>query len=496
MPLSWRSFFPTRLRLALCLGLILIGALFLRARPLDDPYLLDFHSWRQTDSAAFTHGYLIDSFNPFDPSIDRYPCEFKHEKFGRVEAELPLYAWLPAVPLKLMGVKHPSVPYLRVWYLAYFVATCLFLFALVREFGGDETDATLTVAAFSFLPVAIPFARSVQPDGPSLLCAAAFLLFLSRACRADRKRRELVAAGLAGALLLLTKISNAYVAVPAVAVVLSHMSLRQALRDKGLWFVLACVLAPNVAWYAHARSFAWTFGVWADGADNKFTNQKLLFNAKEWKHLLTRVCWEVLTAGGFALAMIGAGADSESRRQRIALVWTGAAMFYIVATLNGQLRHVYYQLCLALPVAFLVAKGVRSLWNRDALARAVLAVCLVVHAATTYGALYSTSNGTPFYSDGGGFRGVLPALSKHVPEDSLIVSATRDPRVYFNSGRRGYFTRASWPLLSKCMEGTSEWLLLEPSSEKQLQKSLPFMLTMTKVWSDKHFSLWRKRPQP
>ncbi len=489
---SWRTLLPQSRLVALSLALVIFVALLLRAKNIDATYVLDAHAWRQTDSAAFTHGYLVDSFNPFDPSIDRYPCDAKHAKFGRVEAELPLYAWLPAVPLKILGVDHVPLTYLRSWYLAYFVISCLFLFALVRELGGDELDATLTVSVFSFLPVSIFFTRTIQPDGPSLLFAAAFLLFLSRVSRNTRGKLVLLAAALSGALLLLTKVSNAYVALPGLYLVLTRMGWKRALRDIGLWLVLAGILIPNIAWYAHAHGFGWTFGIWGDGVDNKFSNQGLLLSTKTWKDLLSRLCWDLLTAGGFALAMIGLGVNSESLRQRIATVWLGACLLFIVATLNGQMRHVYYQLSLVLPVAILAAAGIRALWTRGSLTRWVLAACLVVHGATTYTALYAPSNSERFFAENQTFSDALRALTEHVPEDSYFVSSTRDPRLYFNSGRRGYFGKTDWTLLSACMAGTSEWLLLDQAAAKRLNSSVAFKASMHKVWSGKHYSLWRK----
>ena len=87
-----RPSLPTLLALA---AIVVLGVL-LRSHDISAPYFADFHAYRQGDSAAFVHGYLVDSFNPLDPSVDRHPCRLKQHRFGRVEAELPVAAWVAA----------------------------------------------------------------------------------------------------------------------------------------------------------------------------------------------------------------------------------------------------------------------------------------------------------------------------------------------------------------------------------------------------------------
>ena len=192
--------------------------------------------------------------------------------------------------------------------------------------------------------------------------------------------------------------------------------------------------------------------------------------------------------------MIGLGADPKGLRQRVAVVWMGAALLFIVVTLGGQLRHVYYQLCLVLPAAILAAGGVRTLWTRGALTRGVLASCLLVHAATTYTVLYAPSNHDRYFADRPGLEGPIHALKKHVPEGSYFVTSSRDPRLYFNASRRGYFGPANWKALSACMSGTSEWLLLDQANEKRLKPgSTELKAVMQEVLRDPTYSLWRRR---
>src|SRR5262245_50010552 len=111
-PTCVSSFVKRHATLAMLFGIIALGV-WPRLSHIGRPMFLDLHAWRQADSAAFIHGYLIDSFNLFSPSIDRHPCTAKQRAFGRVEAELPVVPYLAAAPLRLLGATQASAAYVR-----------------------------------------------------------------------------------------------------------------------------------------------------------------------------------------------------------------------------------------------------------------------------------------------------------------------------------------------------------------------------------------------
>jgi hypothetical protein len=480
---------------AVIFGLValLVLGVALRSYGLTREFILDFHAWRQSDTAAFTRGYLVDSFNPFDPSIDRYPCDKKGAKFGRVEAELPVVAWLSALPLKIAGVTEPSAPYLRSVSILLFVVAALYLFALVRALGGDERDALLAVAAFALLPLSIYFTRTPQPDGPSLALAAACLYHATRFADA-RTWRQAALAGTFGALLVLQKISNGYVGFVAAYIVLSQVGVRTALRDRKVWAIVLAVLVPVGLWHLHARSFAWTFGVWGDGADNKFSGASLLLNVARWRELWVRITFDELAPAATLLAALGLYVRRDARLARVALVWLGTALLFIFWTLSGQLRHAYYQLSLVLPVSIAIALAVRALLQLGTVSRGLLAALLIVQAMVTHHVLYAADNKGHYFAENTRYIEPAQALRKHLPEGALFVSTRRDPQLFWNSGHRGYFASSDkFSVISACMQGTTEWALVDMRARDKLVKhDKAFARTMREIWKGREYALFRR----
>jgi hypothetical protein len=461
---------------------------------------LDFHAWRQADSAAFARGYLIDSFNPFEPSIDRQPCTLKHAAFGRVEAELPVVSYLAALPLRMLGMRDASAPYLRAVAVLVFACGCFALFACIRELGGDAIDGYLSVAAFGAAPLAIFFTRSPQPDGQSLSLAIATVWLLARYLNGGRMR-DAFALGVVATALLLMKISNAYLGLVLVYMVLTQRGQRSILRDAPLWLAVFATCAAAGAWYWHAHSFGWSFGVWSEAPhDKKFTDLAFLSDLSHWQKLLARLSWDIFTVAGCLLAAIGFAVRTQARMMQVASVWLLSAAIFIVVTMNGQMRHVYYQLCLVPPVAIAAASGARFLFNRGLQGRVLLAGLLAVHAAITAFVLWGNSSsasieGSSYFTQNLTLRPAIEAIQHFVPVDAPIVSTERDPRLYWNSRHRGYFsdsTNLSDILL--CMDDTSDYLLLAARWRSRLTSKPTFSTTFQELWSDDFYTLYRRAP--
>jgi hypothetical protein len=486
---------------AMLIGIVLLGVLP-RLSHINRRFFLDFHSWRQADTAAFTHGYLVDSFNPFAPSVDRHPCKAKSSPFGRVEAELPIIPYLAAVPLKLLGMRDASAPYLRAVSIAVFVCGCFALFACLRELGGHAIDGLLAVAAFAAAPLAIFFTRSPQPDGQSLSVAIATVWFLARYLN-HRRWRDAAGTCVLASILLLMKISNAYLALVLAYMVLTQHGLRAALRNGPLWVAAIVACAVTAAWYWHAHSFSWSFGIWSEvPRDKKFANFAMLSDPTAWQKLIARLNWDILTVGGCALMTIGFVVGVRAQFVRVAAVWLLGAVIFVVATLNGQMRHAYYQLCLIPPAAIAQAAGIRFLFTSGVDGRILLALLLAVHGAITATVLWGASanasvEGPSYFTQDVGLREPIDAVSRLVPRDALLVSTERDPRLYWNSHHRGYFCHSNKTAdILACMNGSTDYLLVGLRVRTIVADESSFRESFEELWSGSAYSLYRRAEQP
>lgn len=420
---------------------------------------------------------------------------------------------MSVLPLAALHVAYPPAWYLRLASIAWFVLACVYLALLVRRLDGNRLTASLSVLAFGLFPLSIFFTRTVQPDGPALCLGIALLYHVDRwftPLPTDRspttaeRRTQLVhalAAGALTALVLLTKISNGFLALPAIAIMSRHRGLLGSLRRPSLWLWCITVLVPVALWYRHVRDFAWSFGIWGDRGASKFTNAEFFYRADVWKRLGERHVYEVLTWGGLLLLLVGLTRLRRSVSARLAGVWLLAVLLFILATLRGNNRHIYYSLPMVVPAAILVAHGATVLLQRGRLGIAVLAIACCVHGAITYEVLWGNGDRikvTPYFRPVASLVEGIDLIRKHVPEGERFVSADRHPGLFYNSGRRGYFANKKAGAIMRCAEGETPYLVLDPPARKNMRKLLKRRPALAKrlreLEAGKHYAVWLYEP--
>lgn len=522
---------------------ILVLGVGLRCIHLTDPYIADFHAWRQADTAAFTHGYLIETFNPLSPRVDRQPCSLADAPFGLVEAELPIAAWIAAVPLKALGLRFPPAWYLRLVSIAFYVATAIYIWRLALLLGARRAEASLATLAFSTFPLSVFFTRTPQPDGPALFFSVAFLFYLERWLRgqADAHASDprpppaaqpidsgihtastpggaapgdgnasLALCGLMGACMLLIKISNAFIGVPAAYLVVSSLGLRRALTSRRVWLLACAVLGAGAAWYAYAHGFPWTFGIWGDRAASKFATWELINSAGVWATLSHRLAFPIAGWAALLLAGVGLGAGLGERRVRLCVAWLLAFAAFVVLVLRGNDTHIYYQLPCVLPLALLAGRGAAQLWGVATrggrapgrqtrwVARAGLLGLVALQALNLRHVMFSKQTRGErrgfYHLDINGVDGAQ-LLRRSLPPGARFVSADRNPVLFYNSQHQGFFAEdTSVPALLRCAAGRADHILVprsyagrEHKYRRQIQRSA----------ASTYFLLWEvRRPPP
>ena len=505
----------------LAFAAVVLAGVGLRCMHLRDPFIADFHSWRQADSAGFAHGYLVETLNPFSPRADRQPCELADAPFGLVEAELPISAWLSALPLKLLGVSFPPPWYLRAVSIAFYVLTAFYLYRLQRLLGAERLEGGATLLVFSTLPLAIFFTRTPQPDGPALCFCVAFLYHLERWLTApapaeqppESKRWwrhrdvQLGLSALWGGGMLMIKAPNLFMGLPALYLVLSARGVVRAAREWRLWVWGVCVLGLGSAWYSHAHQFPWTFGVWGDRAETKFSSWALFNSAGPWRTLSERFVSSIAGWGALALALLGLGAGLEQRRTRLYLVWLLGFLCFAAAVLKGNETHVYYQLPAVLPLSLLAGKGVATLWESAMQVpaqrwgnRALLIGLLALHGWNTQSILFSkTQRGEHrgFYHKDNDIVATASLLQQHLPPGARFVSVDRNPAFFYNSGHQGFFTeRSDLQAVLSCAKGRAVYALV-PSSYRNQERALSGRVK--RVGQTSRYLLWQftsAQPKP
>jgi hypothetical protein len=446
---------------------------WLRCLHIDKPFLIDFHSFRQAETASFSHNYLIDSFAPWHPADSRYPCRFFGQRFGWVESELPLPSWLAVVPLKILGMTFPPAVYLRCVWIAYFVVSCIYMWRLVRRLDGRESTALCSVLAYAVFPLSIFFGRAIMPDAPSLTMGLMALDHLALFLEKRRRRDEVITVVVAAALLL-SKISNAYVAFPFVYVLCRREGIWGAIKQPRHWIWFVCIAVPVAAWYANARHAPWTFGIWDHPTASKFTDWRTFTDSSIWARFWNRLRYQILGWPGIGLSVLGLLVARNSEAVRVAFAWfLGYVVFFLLA-MRGNAMHVYYQLPLVVPagmasgaaIAWLMGTPMRGTPSIPGKARfvsaAALAGLLFLHYQVTWAALDPEINQRDFgfFRDRGTYREAISLLQKYAPAGKFIATMEKAPEVFYNSGTRGYIVGPHEGEVTQCTDPNGGVLLL------------------------------------
>lgn len=480
---------PQRRHLLWLAAIVALGVLP-RLYQVEAPLYVNGHAWRQADSAAFVDGYLQHGLNLFSPRVAQQPCDYFDEPFGAVESELPVIAWLSALPLAAVGEKWAPPWYLRLISIAMYALASVWLFALAARFSGvpdqndsavDYREALFAAAAFATFPIAIFYSRSPQPDAPSLLFVIAFVFHLDR-WLCDRRGLDAGVAAVAGAVGLLIKVSNAYILLVGLYLVLRRRSWRSVARDWRMWLFAALVLVPAIAWYRYAASaYSHTFDIWTW---RKFTEPSDYLDLQHWKWFGLRFAFPVLTLAGCALSIVGV---VRGRAPQLPRIWFVACFAFLLLAIKANRTHVYYQLIFVVPASLACAKAAVWLLKRRVWGRFALSGLLAVHLAIGSQVLFDREDPGElwgyFHIDLPTVHEAVELLGRTVPEGERLVAPIIHPAIFVGARRFAYTPRAfTVHAVVSCMQRGVSYALVpgdwrDPPSARVVGRS-----TGLKVW--------------
>jgi len=485
------------------LGLVMVLGFSLRLYHITDPYMVDFHDWRQADTAAFTHNYLHFGLNPIYPRIDRFPCERRGQEFGLVEAELPVAAWLAALPLAALDIDWPPPWYLRLVTALLFLASCLYLFLLIKDLSRQPSLGVLTVLAYSLFPFAIFFTRTSQPDGPALFFTVATLYHLNRWLDDGRLVRHFVASALVGSLLFLIKVPNLFILMPVLFLFVAKKGLWENVKRPYFLLWLCLALPAVLAYYVYAHDYPWTFGIWPDREQSKFASLGEVTDFNAWYLFTDRAIWDIFTWPGIILMTLGFSHLRRNFALKTAAVWLLSVVIFLIVTIKGNRIHVYYQLPFVLPASIAAGAGMLWLWRRGLggvvalLALGVVYYLMATHAIEKRGwPLHEKGYYSPFeYKIDG-----IELLRAHVPKGQYFVSTDHDPALYYNADRRGWFIYGSdINSYLKCMGDDISYVLIAENMEKTIMGNKMQKRRLEEVFEvagkGRFFTLYKLKPK-
>ncbi|MCF8370923.1 MAG: glycosyltransferase family 39 protein [Bacteroidales bacterium] len=327
--------------------------------------------WREADVASIARNFDRDGMNILEPRID-----WRGDGPGFAEMEFPAYPWMIAVMYKIFGQYDIIGRFLS--YL-FSLLSLLVFFKMARSW--LEPPASYIAALFFvFSPLIVQISNNVRPE-PFMLLLDFLAIYFFVLWKDSNSWKHLIIASIATSLAILAKISNLYIGILFLFILLQKKGLR-SFSDYRIYVFGFIALLPPILWYVHAK------GYWLD-----YGNSLGLSNEYHWigwdfftdiysiKGLFFNELFFVFMPVGIVVVLFGLFSKQfkNSQIRQYAFFWLVSVYIYYVLTIRttADLWSIYYHSVSVAPIALLFGMGI----NR---------ILKIENEKVLYGLLYST----------------------------------------------------------------------------------------------------------
>lgn len=315
--------------------------------------LLDYHAYRQCQTASMARNYARHGMHFFQPELDTEGAP------ARAGTEFPLYSYVLAILFKVFGVRDLLGRILSAVFAAW-GAVYLYRLARLRLPGPVAVASALVMCV---IPVHIYFTRTVQPEPLALCGLLGFVYHSDRWLRAPSRSSDWLKALLFGALGPLLKLPTLYLIVPLGMLLAWEHRVLEGSRLFAFLGLITGILGSTAAWYAYTRTAKVT--VLPLGLHEQLINLHPALSWRLWNdHFVSRFPELCATYPGLLLGLAGAYELKKRKELRFWLGWFVATALYVVLLGEYGLMHRYTELPFAPINAVFIATGIGALWKR------------------------------------------------------------------------------------------------------------------------------------
>jgi len=428
---------------------ILMLAFALRLYKIDAP-LADYHSWRQTDTAAVARNFERSGFNLLKPQyndLSNLQSGIDNPNGYRF-VEFPLYN---ATFAKL----HQFIPFfsLDVWgrlvsvFFSLLIIFCLYHILLIES---GRVAAVFSALTYAVMPFFVFFSRVILPETPAvgfaILSIYAFFLFESE----KKKEKQIVLFFLSSiffACALLVKPTTIFFVIPLI-----FLSIRKYRFNipKQLHLIVYFIIAtfPFFLWRFYITKFPEGIPAsnWLISQVNTFEGQKEIFMRPAFFRWIFFERINNLILGGYLTIFLVLGIIKK-RTSYFLLSLISVGFVYVFVFQGGNVQHEYYQTLLFPSLAVAIGLGVSFLTEQKKAFIHPVASGFVIFLLYILSFFFSWFLVKGYYhvpQDMLFMAKIIQTFSK--PEDKIVVDRMGDTTLLYLSDRKGA------PLLYKTPE--------------------------------------------
>lgn len=461
-------------RYPLLLALILLAVILRLYRVTNEP--LDWHAWRQADTASVTRNFATSGITLLRPTyhdVSSIPSGVDNPSGWRM-VEFPFVNAIVAVFLQLIpGVSVATMS--RLVSIVFSAGTLGALFFLVKALSGKKLAYT-AVLVFATLPFAVFYGRSILPEPALLFFAVTSLATFQRWLQTGRFNWYVLSI-VTLALALLLKPFVLFLGPVYCALLLTHKGKRALALWPWLVGYLVFSITPFLSW----RSWIQNFPEGIPASDWLFNGNGIRFRPA-WVRWLGFERMVKLILGFVGVIPLVLGLLKANKHTPVYWSWWLGIGLYFTVIATGNVQHDYYQV-FALPIiAITVAQGLLTLYKilrkhthhltSLGVVSLVYGLCLFFSWHQVKG--YFNINHPEYSRVGARVKALTP------PEALVIAPAMGDTQFLYQTHRSG------WPIGSsideKIRQGATHYVTTTKDDEAQLLEEHYFVLEKTEEY--------------
>jgi len=448
--------------------------------------LADWHSWRQSDTAAVARNFEkfgIDVLRPRYDDLSNIQSG-KDNPNGYRMVEMPLY--------QLVGVyMHKAFPSLTIEVSLRLVSAVaaglsVYLLGILAFSFLGAWEGLIAAFFYAFLPYAIYYGRTILPDTFAVFWALLSLVLLSR----EKMRSSMIVLGaLSAAIAILVRPMTAFLLVPAVFLLSRKGISVRTLFWMGLYGAISII--PFIWW----RGWIGQFPEGIPANDWLLNNNGIRFKGA-WFHWLfaKRIAELILGYWGLILFGLGLAAKSKKNNTAFSFLWIVGILLYFIIFAGGNVQHDYYQALIVPVIVWFMAKGTAALLSPSAVFHRVgswmlVGVTVLFSFAFSWYTVrtYYWINRPEIVEAGKDADAILPKDAK------VIASYNGDTTFLYQTNRQG------WPLgfdiAQKIAMGATHYVTVSPTDADGETRALASEYTVL-VRNDRYAIIDLTKPNP
>ena len=455
------------------LTVILLLAFVARLYGINSP-VADWHSWRQSDTAAVARNFLKFGFNPLLPRYDDLSNiqSGMDNPLGYRMVEFPFYQVIGAGLFKFMPKLTLEV-WLRLVTIAVSALTALLLGIIVSEMA-DPLTGLLAAGFFAFLPYNIYYGRTILPD-PLMVFGSILSIYFCLKARPGKglKRWILIAlSGVAASVAILVKPTAVFLLLPVFYLWLKEFKFKIKWLIEGMIFGLIA-LAPFLWWRWWESHFPEGIAAYTwllNGGNIRFKGA--WFYWIFWQRLADLI----LGSWGIILFTLGAVIPVSKKEGWFFRWWLLGTLAYLVVIARGNVQHDYYQILIVPAVGIYAAKGLVFLLTNKTVDRSA-GIALAVTAVIFSLAFSWYTVRTYYWINHPEIVEAGRVADKLLPENAKVIAPYNgDTTFLYQINRQG------WPIGfdidKKISEGAQYYVTVSPTDNDAETKALAARYTV------------------